>query len=206
MLVQPQADQTVVPVHFQVSVESHQSQPIPVDADSQRVVVVTRHFLDCGSLAKYDQNYDIRDRARFLRHLVFPSGDNGRLAKCAKKIFLAPKPAPVIESVFKGTHCARLHIRPAIGSAECANRAPHLGFNRGQRSRRSRRSRLLEGVRSRSVFRATRSKRGSFPFGHKRGRVDQEKKLVDRVGQSGGVYPKVRIGSVSFGEGSGQPR
>jgi AP-3 complex subunit beta len=56
------------------------------------------------SLAKYDQNYDIRDRTRFLRHLVFPSGENSKLAKYAKKIFLASKPAPVIESVFKGEH------------------------------------------------------------------------------------------------------
>ncbi|XP_059480112.1 AP-3 complex subunit beta-2 isoform X2 [Neocloeon triangulifer] len=56
-------------------------------------------------LAKYDQNYDLRDRARFLRHIVFP-GDAGaggatRLSKQAKKIFLAPKPAPVPESQFK---------------------------------------------------------------------------------------------------------
>nr|CAH0100612.1 unnamed protein product [Daphnia galeata] len=53
------------------------------------------------SLAKYDQNYDIRDRTRFLRHLVFPSTEHALLAKYAKKIFLASKPAPVIESVFK---------------------------------------------------------------------------------------------------------
>ena len=64
------------------------------------------------NLAKYDQNYDIRDRARFLRQLVLPpappaggekgSGGGGLLAKHAKKIFLAPKPAPVLESRFKG--------------------------------------------------------------------------------------------------------
>ena len=57
------------------------------------------------SLAKYDMNYDIRDRARFLRQLIFPAnaGDkSGVLAKHVKKIFLAPKPAPVLESRFKG--------------------------------------------------------------------------------------------------------
>lgn len=54
------------------------------------------------SLAKYDQSYDIRDRVRFLRYLVFPSNDQSKLAKYAKKIFLASKPAPVIESSFKG--------------------------------------------------------------------------------------------------------
>ncbi|XP_065345192.1 AP-3 complex subunit beta-2 [Cloeon dipterum] len=56
-------------------------------------------------LAKYDQNYDLRDRARFLRHIIFPadaeSGGPTRLSKQAKKIFLAPKPAPVPESHFK---------------------------------------------------------------------------------------------------------
>ena len=54
------------------------------------------------NLAKYDQNYDIRDRARFLRSLVFPGEKGGALAKHAKKIFLATKPAPVLESKFKG--------------------------------------------------------------------------------------------------------
>jgi len=56
------------------------------------------------SLARYDQNYDIRDRARFLRQFIFPSAgvENSKLAKHAKKIFLAPKPAPVLESKFKG--------------------------------------------------------------------------------------------------------
>jgi len=56
------------------------------------------------SLARYDQNYDIRDRARFLRQFIFPSAgvENSKLAKHAKKIFLAPKPAPVLQSKFKG--------------------------------------------------------------------------------------------------------
>merc|ERR1712071_659476 len=46
------------------------------------------------SLGKYDQSYDIRDRVRFLRYLVFPTNDQSKLAKYAKKIFLASKPAP----------------------------------------------------------------------------------------------------------------
>lgn len=54
------------------------------------------------NLAKYDQNYDIRDRARFLRQLIFPSGDKENiLAKHSKKIFLSTKPAPLLESAFK---------------------------------------------------------------------------------------------------------
>ena len=54
------------------------------------------------SLAKYDQNYDIRDRARFTRQLIVPSEQGGALSRHAKKLFLAPKPAPVLESSFKG--------------------------------------------------------------------------------------------------------
>ncbi|XP_071449577.1 AP-3 complex subunit beta-1 [Hetaerina americana] len=51
------------------------------------------------NLAKYDHNYDIRDRARFLRQFIF--AENSKLSKHAKKIFLATKPAPVLESRFK---------------------------------------------------------------------------------------------------------
>jgi AP-3 complex subunit beta len=54
------------------------------------------------NLAKYDQNYDIRDRARFLRQLVFPDdGEETALSKYAKKILMASKPAPLLESNFK---------------------------------------------------------------------------------------------------------
>lgn len=57
------------------------------------------------NLAKYDTNYDIRDRARFLRQLIMPQGDKTvYLAKHAKKILLAPKPAPVLISKFKGIY------------------------------------------------------------------------------------------------------
>ncbi|XP_031565931.1 AP-3 complex subunit beta-2-like [Actinia tenebrosa] len=53
------------------------------------------------NLAKYDQNYDVRDRARFIRQLILPGESAGHLHKHLKKIFLASKPPPVIESVFK---------------------------------------------------------------------------------------------------------
>lgn len=53
------------------------------------------------NLAKYDQNYDIRDRSRFLRQLILPA-EKGPLAKHAKKILLASKPAPVLQSKFEG--------------------------------------------------------------------------------------------------------
>ncbi|CAD6234241.1 GSCOCG00007677001-RA-CDS [Cotesia congregata] len=70
-------------------------------------------------LAKYDQNYDIRDRARFLRYFIFDNNNdddddndntnnddnNGekKLAKYAKNIFFASKPAPTLMSRFKGS-------------------------------------------------------------------------------------------------------
>ena len=54
------------------------------------------------NLAKYDQNYDIRDRARFLKHLLLPADKSSTFTKHAKKIILATKPAPVIKSIFKG--------------------------------------------------------------------------------------------------------
>ncbi|KAK3745780.1 hypothetical protein QZH41_015967 [Actinostola sp. cb2023] len=65
------------------------------------------------NLAKYDQNYDVRDRARFLKQLVLPTEGvsnqpalssglhSGHLHKHIRKIFLASKPPPVIQSVFK---------------------------------------------------------------------------------------------------------
>ncbi|XP_076231306.1 adaptor related protein complex 3 subunit ruby isoform X2 [Calliopsis andreniformis] len=54
-------------------------------------------------LAKYDQNYDIRDRARFLRHFIFEEDEHKKLPQLAKRIFLAPKPAPTLTSRFKNS-------------------------------------------------------------------------------------------------------
>ncbi|XP_069794282.1 AP-3 complex subunit beta-1 isoform X2 [Narcine bancroftii] len=53
------------------------------------------------NVAKYDQNYDIRDRTRFIKQLIVPIEKSGALSKYAKKIFLVQKPAPVLESPFK---------------------------------------------------------------------------------------------------------
>ncbi|XP_012588149.1 PREDICTED: AP-3 complex subunit beta-2 [Condylura cristata] len=66
--------------------------------NSKQTKLLTQYVL---SLAKYDQNYDIRDRARFTRQLIVPSGQGGALSRHARKLFLAPKPAPVLESSFK---------------------------------------------------------------------------------------------------------
>lgn len=67
---------------------------------SPQTKLLTQYVLN---LAKYDQNYDIRDRARFIRQLIVPTEKSGALSKYAKKLFLALKPAPVLESPFKGT-------------------------------------------------------------------------------------------------------
>ncbi|KAJ8249298.1 hypothetical protein GJAV_G00233300 [Gymnothorax javanicus] len=66
--------------------------------NSKQTKLLTQYVLN---LAKYDQNYDIRDRARFIRQLIVPTDKSGVLSKYAKKLFLAMKPAPVLESPFK---------------------------------------------------------------------------------------------------------
>lgn len=53
------------------------------------------------NLSRFDSNYDIRDRARFLKQIIFPSNGNSVLFKNAKNIFLAKKPAPSLESKHK---------------------------------------------------------------------------------------------------------
>ncbi|KAM5192252.1 AP-3 complex subunit beta-1 [Mantella aurantiaca] len=66
--------------------------------NSKQTKLLTQYILN---LAKYDQNYDIRDRTRFVRQLIVPNEKSGALSKYAKRIFLAQKPAPVLESPFK---------------------------------------------------------------------------------------------------------
>ncbi|KAF2880489.1 hypothetical protein ILUMI_25696 [Ignelater luminosus] len=52
------------------------------------------------NLARYDQNYDIRDRARLLKQ--FTQNQSGKIASQATRIFLATKPAPLLQSQFTG--------------------------------------------------------------------------------------------------------
>lgn len=53
------------------------------------------------TLARYDINYDIRDRARFLKQFIFPNnGKTNVLSEAAKKVFLSAKPAPTLESKY----------------------------------------------------------------------------------------------------------
>lgn len=66
----------------------------------EQTKLLTQYILNLG---KYDQSYDIRDRTRFIRQLIVPNEKSGALNKYARRILLAPKPAPVLESTFKGT-------------------------------------------------------------------------------------------------------
>ncbi|KAM4635430.1 AP-3 complex subunit beta-1 [Polymixia lowei] len=66
--------------------------------NSKQTKLLTQYILNLG---KYDQNYDIRDRTRFIRQLIVPNEKSGALGKYARRILLAPKPAPVLESAFK---------------------------------------------------------------------------------------------------------
>eukprot|EP00092_Neocalanus_flemingeri_P004082 GFUD01004394.1.p1 GENE.GFUD01004394.1~~GFUD01004394.1.p1 ORF type:complete len:1115 (+),score=399.94 GFUD01004394.1:146-3346(+) len=82
-----------VPVKLQIvnlSVKLYLTNPVQTKLISQYVF----------NLAKFDQNYDLRDRARFIKPILFPHGEPGKISKHAKKIFLAPKPPPTIESKF----------------------------------------------------------------------------------------------------------
>jgi hypothetical protein len=54
------------------------------------------------TLARYDQNYDIRDRSRLLRQVLFPQNENSKICEKAREIFLANKPAPLLVSKFIG--------------------------------------------------------------------------------------------------------
>ncbi|KAJ8941876.1 hypothetical protein NQ318_001729 [Aromia moschata] len=51
------------------------------------------------NLARYDQNYDIRDKARLLKQFVPNQG--GKIKSQAARMFLANKPAPLLQSHFK---------------------------------------------------------------------------------------------------------
>lgn len=61
--------------------------------------LLTQHVFN---LARYDANYDVRDRARFLKPFTTGDEKTSILLRNAKKIFLATKPAPQIENRYTG--------------------------------------------------------------------------------------------------------
>ncbi|KAM6903069.1 AP-3 complex subunit beta-1 [Xenentodon cancila] len=66
--------------------------------NSKQTKLLTQYILNLG---RYDQSYDIRDRTRFIRQLIVPNEKSSALSKYARRILLAPKPAPVLQSAFK---------------------------------------------------------------------------------------------------------
>lgn len=52
------------------------------------------------NMAKYDQNYDIRDKARLIKQFI--PQQNGKILSQTARIFLAVKPAPLLQSQFQG--------------------------------------------------------------------------------------------------------
>ncbi|KAK6729555.1 hypothetical protein RB195_006539 [Necator americanus] len=60
--------------------------------DSEKLV----HYV--FQLARFDLSYDVRDRCRFLRNLLF---NTAVLSQHAEEIFMAKKPAPALQSSFK---------------------------------------------------------------------------------------------------------
>jgi hypothetical protein len=58
-----------------------------------------RYVLD---LAKYDLNYDLRDRARYVRAVLHIK--DTKLHKHAKHLFLTTKPAPEFQSMYEAHH------------------------------------------------------------------------------------------------------
>ncbi|KAM7534716.1 hypothetical protein Aperf_G00000107158 [Anoplocephala perfoliata] len=79
------------------------------------------------TLAKYDQNYDIRDRSRMFRALIFPKNADSMnqegfyLARNVKKILLATKPAPVLRSTFADRPTFRLGSMSQLLGRKAAN-------------------------------------------------------------------------------------
>lgn len=65
--------------------------------NTKQTKLLTQYVLN---LAKYDQNYDIRDRARFIRAVLLTK--DTKLHKHSRDIFLSEKPAPNLVSTFEG--------------------------------------------------------------------------------------------------------
>ncbi|EFO26671.1 hypothetical protein LOAG_01807 [Loa loa] len=61
----------------------------------QECELLVQHIMQ---LARFDQSYDIRDRCRFLRNLIF---SNNKLSIFGTEIFITEKPSPTTQSTFK---------------------------------------------------------------------------------------------------------
>ncbi|CAB3410595.1 unnamed protein product [Caenorhabditis bovis] len=68
-------------------------------------------------LARFDLSYDVRDRCRFLRNLMF---NTEILSKHAEEIFMAKKPAPALMSTFKERDQFQLGSLSHVLNQKCA--------------------------------------------------------------------------------------
>jgi len=81
------------------------------------------------NLAKYDVNYDIRDRARVMRAILLNAkGTTSVLSQQSRLLFFTPKPVPQIASQSKGILSLSLSLSlfslsslSALSLASCPN-------------------------------------------------------------------------------------
>ncbi|KAF5270811.1 hypothetical protein FQA39_LY08328 [Lamprigera yunnana] len=78
------------------------------------------------NLAKYDQNYDIRDRTRLLKQ--FTLNKNGKITTEIGSILLATKPAPLLHSQFQGREQLQLGSLSHYISGRAAGYEPLPSF------------------------------------------------------------------------------
>lgn len=76
------------------------------------------------TLARYDRSYDIRDRCRFLRNFLFLE----KSSFFPLEIFLAEKPAPVLQDHFGGREHFQLGTLSNILNQKCAGYNPLPDF------------------------------------------------------------------------------
>jgi AP-3 complex subunit beta len=74
------------------------------------------------NLAKYDMNYDLRDRARLIRAIILTK--DTKLHKKAKKFFLSEKPAPNLRSTFSDRDRFQVGTMSHVLNKECAGWKP----------------------------------------------------------------------------------
>lgn len=70
--------------------------------------MVELHFIYILNLAKYDQSYDVRDRARLLRQLVVDVEEKTPLQEFLESVMLSEKPMPQYVSEYKARQVFRV--------------------------------------------------------------------------------------------------
>ncbi|XP_075252326.1 AP-3 complex subunit beta-1-like isoform X4 [Convolutriloba macropyga] len=85
--------------------------------NSKQVKLLVQYVLN---LAKYDENYDIRDRARLIRGLIIPTNGKNNINKHAKKILFCDKPAPVLSSTFQSRNEFRMNTLSHYLNQRCS--------------------------------------------------------------------------------------